>query len=810
MIILDDTDNSTIPSLSASRTSEIRYRRLFEAARDGILILDAETRKIIEVNPFMTEFLGYTREEFLGKELWEIGLLKDEAESIAAFQELEKNHYIRYEDLPLKTKDGESWEVEFISNVYTENGRQVIQCNIRDITERKRTERAIVMSEAAAQRRLSETQASILDALPAHICLLDADGNVLTVNAGWKKYALTNNYSESNFGIGTNYFEVCENAHGIDSEGAIEVVNGLRAVLSGASNHFEYEYPCKSPVKERWFRLMVTPLYGETSAGLVVMHIDTTDHRQTEEALRKTEANYRHLIESSPGIVYFNEPNPPYSLIYISPNIKTFGYSPEEWYATPGMWKSIIYKEDLERVLREFETAIDQNLDTDLTYRITARDGSIHWWQDKGRFVNDAQGNPIGWQGIILDITTNKGLEHQLRQAQKLESVGLLAGGIAHDFNNMLTAINGYSELTLRRLKPDDPLRHNIEEIIKAGQRSASLTHQLLAFSRQQVLQSVVTDLNEIITDTIKMLQRVIGENIQVTTTLNPKAGRVKVDLGQFSQIIMNLAVNARDAMPAGGKLTIETANVFLDKAYSRQHIGVPAGDYVMLAVSDNGTGMSEETKQRIFEPFFTTKEVGQGTGLGLATVYGIVKQSGGNIEVYSEEGVGTTFKVYFPRIAEQNDTAKVMNNSAEILKGTETILLVEDEEMVRNLSTEILEGCGYTVIAARNGLEALEICDKGNCQFDLLMTDVVMPQMGGRELAEKLSVQLPNLKILFTSGYTDDAVVRHGVIENNTNFIQKPFTPNALQYNRNEISDRDFQVLSRISRIVIASAFGV
>jgi PAS domain S-box-containing protein len=378
--------------------------------------------------------------------------------------------------------------------------------------------------------------------------------------------------------------------------------------------------------------------WSESEKIMFCVARDVSPIKQAEAALKKSEANYQHLIESSPGIIYLNEPRPPYKTIYVSPNIIRFGYSPEEWYSTPGMWMNILHSEERERVLRKFETAVRENLETDLEYRIVAKDGTIYWWRDKGSFLLDNKGNRIGWQGVILDITSEKELREQLRQSQKLESVGMLAGGIAHDFNNMLTAINGYSDLTLRKLKSDDPLRLNIEEIKRAGERSAELTHQLLAFSRQQVLYPVVLDLNEAISDTIKLLQRVIGENIQMNTSLNPKIGRVKVDPGQLSQILMNLAVNARDSMPQGGRLTIETANVFLDPDYARQHVDVLPGAYTMLAVSDNGTGMSNETKEHIFEPFFTTKEISQGTGLGLATVYGIVKQSGGNIEVYSEE----------------------------------------------------------------------------------------------------------------------------------------------------------------------------
>nr|MBA3692838.1 PAS domain-containing protein [Acidobacteriota bacterium] len=517
---------------------------------------------------------------------------------------------------------------------------------------------------------------------------------------------------------------------------------------------------------------------------------DITERKNADRLLRHAEANYRNLVESSPVIVYLAEPSPPFATIYISPNINWFGYTTEEWFEKPDTWLNLIHEEDREYVLSTTEAAMQQGLDTDLEYRIISRDGTIYWLHDKGRFVSDDKGKRVGWQGVILDITETKRLEEQLKQSQKLESVGRLAGGIAHDFNNMLTAINGYSELTLRTLESDSPLRRNIEEIKKAGERSALLTHQLLAFSRRQVLQPVVLDLNEVIIDTSKMLERMIGEDVQLIIALEPETGLVNVDPGRLSQIIMNLAVNARDAMPQGGTLTIETANLLLEPDEARQKVDILPGAYVMLAVCDTGDGIDDKILQHIFEPFFTTKNIGKGTGLGLSTVYGIVKQSGGNIEVDSKVGAGTTFRIYLPRVAEQSEAAEIKDTSAELPSGTETILLVEDEELVRNLSREILETCGYTVIEARNGLEALEVCENGNCKINLLMTDVVMPQMGGRELAEKLSEKLPNLKILFTSGYTNEGMVRNGVIETSTNFIQKPFTFDTLARKVRELLD--------------------
>ncbi|HEY0321200.1 MAG TPA: response regulator [Pyrinomonadaceae bacterium] len=378
-------------------------------------------------------------------------------------------------------------------------------------------------------------------------------------------------------------------------------------------------------------------------------------------------------------------------------------------------------------------------------------------------------------------LESERAQAEQLRQSQKLESVGQLAGGIAHDFNNLLTAINGYSELTLRRLQTADPLRQNIVEIKKAGDRAASLTRQLLAFSRKQVLQPKVLDLNSIVSDLEKMLCRLIGEDLELRTVLEPQLGSIKADPGQIEQVLMNLTVNARDAMPHGGKLIIETENVYLDKDYAGQHIAVNPGPYVMLAVSDTGTGMDEKTRARIFEPFFTTKEAGKGTGLGLSTVYGIVKQSGGNIWVYSEVGRGTSFKVYLPRVDEGAQEYKRSAEPEEAIQGAETILLAEDDDMVRKLASEVLSLYGYQVLEAANGGAALLICERHKEPIHLLVTDVIMPEMSGRELANRLSQLRPEMKVLYMSGYTDNAIVHQGVLDEETHFIQKPFAPDAL-----------------------------
>jgi len=387
-------------------------------------------------------------------------------------------------------------------------------------------------------------------------------------------------------------------------------------------------------------------------------------------------------------------------------------------------------------------------------------------------------------------IEREQAKEEQLRQSQKMDAIGQLAGGVAHDFNNLLTVITGYSELSLRRMTKDDPLRKNIEGITKAGLRAAGLTRQLLAFSRRQMLQAKVLDLNSVVREMDTMLQRLIGEDLDLVTLLKPSLGQIKADPGQLEQVLLNLVVNARDAMPKGGKITIETGHTYLDGAYAREHVAVQPGHFVVLTVSDTGIGMDAETQKRIFDPFFTTKEVGKGTGLGLSTVYGIVKQSEGSIWVYSEIGRGTTFKVYLPRVDDVAEAEESANSSQRAAGGSETILLVEDEELVRELAVEILEQYGYAVIAAATGEEGLQICKGFDGRIDLVITDVVMPQMSGRELTEQIAALRPDTRVLYMSGYTDDAIVRHGILEEHMSFIQKPFLPEALARKTRELLD--------------------
>jgi signal transduction histidine kinase/ActR/RegA family two-component response regulator len=392
---------------------------------------------------------------------------------------------------------------------------------------------------------------------------------------------------------------------------------------------------------------------------------------------------------------------------------------------------------------------------------------------------------------IATDITEQKRAEAELRESQKMEAIGRLAGGVAHDFNNMLSIINGYAELLLMKVNADDPIHSEIGQILKAGNRAADLTRQLLAFSRKSIVQPRVISLNKVASGMEKMLQRLIGEDILIAFELAEDLGQVKADPGLIEQVILNLAVNSRDAMPRGGHLTIETRNVELDASFSRRHVSVTPGSYVMLAISDTGEGMDEATRLRIFEPFFTTKERGKGTGLGLSMVYGIVKQNKGSIWVYSEPGQGTAFKIYLPRIDQAVDSEP--DASAEsAARGTETLLIVEDEEAVCTLLKQFLVSAGYQVLTAINGGEALMLLERYRKPVHLLLSDVVMPGMSGRELADRLLIIHPEMKVLFMSGYTDNAIVHHGILDPGAHFIGKPFTMAAVQRKVREVLDSE------------------
>ncbi|MGH7516431.1 MAG: PAS domain S-box protein [Gemmatimonadales bacterium] len=507
------------------------------------------------------------------------------------------------------------------------------------------------------------------------------------------------------------------------------------------------------------------------------------ERRRAEEQLRTQAAQYRLLFECNPEPMWVFDVETLRFLAVNDAAVRQYGYSRDEFLTLTVL--DIRPPEDRERFLelrREQPHGLRQY--TELRHR--KKDGTIIDVEvSADSFVFDGRPARIV---LVKDVTARKRLEDQLRQAQKMEAVGRVAGGIAHDFNNLLTVIGGHSDLLLRTVEAHDPRRADLLAVKDAGQRAAELTHQLLAFSRQQILEPTVLDLNTLLRDTERLLRRLLTENIEVRIVLAAELGRVRADPVQLRQVVLNLAVNARDAMPGGGLLTLETQNAEVDAEYTARHSLVSVGRYVVLAVSDTGEGMDAETKGRIFEPFFTTKERGHGTGLGLATVYGIVRQSGGFIWVYSEPGCGATFKIYLPRVDAEVVPEADRGAVRESPRGSETILLVEDDKQVRDLAQRVLEGQGYTVRSAASGSEAIELLESDASPVHLLATDVIMPGMNGRELAERLSLRYPDLKVLYLSGYTDDVIVRHGMLHPGTRFLQKPFSPDALARKVSEV----------------------
>jgi len=524
---------------------------------------------------------------------------------------------------------------------------------------------------------------------------------------------------------------------------------------------------------------------------------DITERKKAEVSLRASEEQFRLLVDGVHD----------YALIMLAPNgiiavwnkgaERIKGYKAEE---IIGQHFSCFFTaEDVARGHPQevLDRAVEIGHYEEEGERVR-KDGTRIWVYVVVTALRSDNGGLRGFIKVTRDLTDGKridqrqrGLEEQIQRSQKMEAFGQLAGGVAHDFNNLLTVISGYSELLLGMLPSNDPKREAVKAVSEAGERAAVLTRQLLSFSRKAILETKVLDLNEVVKETASMLRRMIGEDILLTTVLDPNLNRVKVDPGQMGQVLMNLAINARDAMPQGGKLTVETSNCRLDEAYTAQHLDFKPGNYILLAISDSGSGMTPEVQSHVFEPFFTTKGPGKGTGLGLATVYGIIKQSGGNINLYSELDHGTTFKIYLPVNDEQAQPLGDGRQGALVTGGTETVLLVEDEDAVRAIAMLALQTQGYTVLHAASGKKALGVIEKHRGRIDLLVTDVVMPGMSGRELAETVHRQLPDLKVLYLSGYTDDAVVRHGILQSDVAFLQKPYTPLSLARKVREVLDK-------------------
>ena len=763
---MDQTCPTGTTADEALRASEIRYRRLFEAAREGILMLDAASGQITAVNPFLTNLLGYSEMDLLGKKLWEIGPFEGTGKGKVAFRQLQSQEYIRYDDLPLETRDGRSIDVEVVSNRYWSGEENVIQCHIRDITERKRTEKARQTSDERYQALFEYALDGIVIA-DRQSCYLEANASICRM-LGYSRDELVGLYA-------SDIVVPSEVPH---------IRPALAAIVGALEYHRDWQFRRKDG-SVFTAEVMATAL---PDGNLMAMIRDVTARNDADEALRKTDERLRFALKNAHVGIW--------DLDYTSGALQwsdvmetQFGLAHGTFGGTFDAFVGCIHAEDRAAVLDEIGSALKTGGDFSVLHRTTHADGRVLWLSGSGRILLDEAGRPLRAVGISQDVTERHTLETQFQQAQKMEAVGRLAGGVAHDFNNLLTVILGFCELLLADVSLHDPRRVDIGEIQKAGTRAAGLTRQLLAFSRKQIIEPTLLDLNAILADMRPMLGRLIREDVRIMVGVGVDLAPVKADRGQVEQVVLNLAVNAQDAMPNGGTLRIETTNVELDEHYAAMHFAVKPGPYVAITVTDSGTGMSSDLLGHLFEPFFTTKEPGKGTGLGLPTVHGIVTRSGGSVNVYSEVGLGTSVKVYFPRAA-AGATAIDEAPAAPSAGGRETVLVVEDAEGLRKLTKRLLERQGYAVVVAADGAAALRLFEE-NPSIDVVLTDVVMPGASGPELTKQLLDSHPGLKVIFMSGYTDEAIVQHGVIKPGIAFLHKPFTSDALGRKLREVLDK-------------------
>jgi two-component system, cell cycle sensor histidine kinase and response regulator CckA len=642
-----------------------------------------------------------------------------------------------------------------------------------EILERQQAESALRYERDRAQRYLEMAEVILLK--------LDLDGRITLVNRyacavlGWTADEL----------LGRDWAETCLPARIRDEfrkkfhnlvAGDLSIVENAILTRSGEERLVEWRH---RPLRDDEGRVI-----GTFSSG-----VDITERNRATEALRTAEERMRFALQnanvgiwdmdSTTGVIRWSE-------ILES----QYGLQPGTFGGTFEAFIECIHPDDRESMIEAARKAMKSGADFWIQNRSIWPDGTVRWLSNAGRFHLGEHGEPVRGVGISLDVTERRTLEEQYQQAQKMEAIGRLAGGVAHDFNNLLTAILGYCELLLADLDRDDPRQADIAEIQKAGASAAGLTRQLLAFSRKEIIEPTLLDLNMVVADMRAMLERLIGEDVKVVLGRRPEPARVRADRGQAEQIVMNLAVNARDAMPRGGTLTIETANVELDEHYAKTHLSVKPGPYVVLTMTDTGTGMTPQVQARLFEPFFTTKEVGKGTGLGLATVHGIVTRSGGSVNAYSEVGRGTAFKVYFPRADAAEMVVEAPPPVARPRAGAQTVLVVEDAEGLRELARRLLQRQGYTVLVAANADEALRLFER-HASIDVVLTDVVMPGASGPELTMRLVERRPALKVIYMSGYTEEAIAQHGVLNPGIAFLQKPFTSATLGRKIREVLDR-------------------
>ena len=617
-----------------------------------------------------------------------------------------------------------------------------------------------------------EEMREFLDALPDLVVRLDLELRPVFMNRAAREM--------------TSWCAAWYAAHPEEAAGQAKLQATLRRALE-TGEQVDVEDSLPGSEGKRWFLITAVPVRGPDGApqGVLGLSRDITDRKAAEQATRESEARFRATFEQAAvGIAHVSTDGR-----FVRFNQKLcdiVGYTRDELAALT--FQDITHEQDLEADLAYVQRMLEGSIQTySMEKRYLHKGGGVVWINLTVSLIKKPDGTPDWFVSVIEDISTRKNaeeqrhrLEEQLHSSQKLEAVGRLAGGVAHDFNNLLSVVLANAEFALDAVRRGDPLFRDLTEIRAAAERAASLTRQLLAFSRRQILEPEVLTLNHVVSGIEGMLKRLIGEDVEVSLELERELGNVIADPGQIEQVIMNLAVNARDAMPKGGTLKILTANREIDERSAARHEPVRPGSYVMLAVTDSGAGMDAATRERIFEPFFTTKEKGKGTGLGLSMVHGIVNQSGGTISVHSEPGRGSSFHVYLPRVDAPVADGRRRPEPVDAT-GRETILLVEDEEVVRRVTERILKKAGYTVLSAASGGDALLLCERHTGPIDLMLTDVVMPHMSGRELSERVSGLRPGLKVLFMSGYTDDAILQHGVMQSAARFVGKPFSAAEL-----------------------------
>ncbi|MCL5268157.1 MAG: PAS domain S-box protein [Bacteroidetes bacterium] len=754
IVLLDMTQINTIQE--AVKASENRYRLLFENSADELFILD-EDGVFLQVNQAASDKLGYSREEILGQKMSMILPEVIRGEEKIRIDRIFRDGEGTFESMHLK-KDGSAIPVEVHGRSITLDDKETILLAARDLTERKKAEAAVRESEEKFKNLVESSLVGVY---------IIQDGKFAYVNPALSKIFM---YTQDEL------IAMPSLAAGVIPEDRERVLDRMKMRLEKAPESSKYFFHAarKDGAIIELETLGSRTIFKGRPAIIGTLE-EVTERRKAEEKLRESEARYRDLFENSVDAIYLSTPSG--KLLDINPaGVKLFGFSSKEELLNVDDI-SVFYESKGDRAVFE-HTLAAKGVVRDFEVRIKRNDGQKLTVLDTASVVLDEKSQIVGYHGILRDLTEKRKLEEQLFQSQKLESLGQLTSGIAHDFNNVLGGIMGFTELATEKTSDDSVVHGYLTKIYKLAERAAKITRQLLAFARRQILMQRDMNLNELIGDLFELLPRLLGEHVQTRFIPGENLKTVRADPSQIEQVLLNLSVNASDAMPQGGMLIIETGNAFLDESYCALHANVQPGEYVVVSVSDTGAGMDDSTLQRIFEPFFTTKAVGKGTGLGLAVVHGIIQQHGGSVNVYSEVGRGTTFKIYFPAVSQ---AAEKLNNqprgAGRLMTGTETVLVVEDNEELREFMKTLLTERGYTVLTANDGEEGAAVFEQNAVQISLVITDVVMPKMSGGELREKILAAYPGKKFMLISGYPGHAINHGFLLDSRVDFLQKPFT---------------------------------